>query len=84
MAQRERYTSFPLFILTSNHRSPRYLEQEHLEMAQQFRMEFMQIPVVTRVYTTACILTTVAVVRSFFINGVQHTHLLCDFFPSSN
>ena len=50
-------------------------------MAQQFRMEFMQIPVVTRVYTTACILTTVAVVRSFFITGVQHTHLMCDLFP---
>ena len=31
-------------------------------MAQQVRIEFMQIPVVTRVYTTACVLTTFAVV----------------------
>lgn len=43
-------------------------------MAQQFRMEFMQIPVVTRVYTTACILTTVAVVRSFSTTVVRHTY----------
>lgn len=51
-------------------------------MAQQFRMEFMQIPVVTRVYTTACILTTLAVVRSFSTTVVRHTHLLlCDLFP---
>ena len=27
-----------------------------------FRSDFMQIPVVTRVYTTACVLTTIAVV----------------------
>lgn len=32
-------------------------------MAQHFRAEFMQIPVVTRVYCTTCILTTLAVVR---------------------
>ena len=31
-------------------------------MAQHFRTEFMQIPVVTRVYTTTCVLTTIAVV----------------------
>ena len=31
-------------------------------MAQQVRLEYMQIPVVTRVYTTACVLTTLAVV----------------------
>jgi Derlin-2/3 len=30
-------------------------------MAQHFRTEFMQVPVVTRVYCTTCILTTLAV-----------------------
>jgi len=39
-------------------------------MAQHFRMEFMQIPVVTRVYTTACILTTLAVVRACIIDSL--------------
>lgn len=34
-------------------------------MAQQVRIEFMQIPVVTRVYTTACVLTTFAVQLGF-------------------
>lgn len=32
-------------------------------MAQHFRTEFSQIPPITRVYTTACVLTTAAVVR---------------------
>ncbi len=36
--------------------------KQQLAMAQHFRAEFMQIPVVTRVYTTACVLTTLAVV----------------------
>jgi len=31
------------------------------------RTEFMQIPVVTRVYTTACILTTIAVVSKVYV-----------------
>ena len=29
---------------------------------QSFQQEYMEIPIVTRVYTTACVLTTVAVV----------------------
>ena len=33
-------------------------------MAQHFRAEFLQIPVVTRVYCTTCVLTTLAVVRA--------------------
>lgn len=32
-------------------------------MAQSIRAEFLHIPVVTRVYVAACVLTTVAVVR---------------------
>lgn len=35
-----------------------------IRMAHQVRTEFMQIPVVTRVYATSCVLTTLAVVRS--------------------
>ena len=30
------------------------------------QQEYMQIPPVTRAYTTACVLTTVAVVRQFW------------------
>lgn len=35
-------------------------------MAHSFTQEYFQIPVVTRAYTTACILTTAAVVRTRF------------------
>ena len=34
---------------------------------QTFQQEYMQIPVVTRVYATACVLTTAAVVSLNFI-----------------
>ena len=45
---------------------PVILNGAHQEkMAQSFRTEFMQIPVVTRVYVTACILTTIAVVSGY-------------------
>ena len=37
-------------------------KQQSLKMAQHIRDEFFQIPIVTRVYTSACILTTIAVV----------------------
>lgn len=30
---------------------------------QTFLREYMQMPIVTRMYTTACVITTVAVVR---------------------
>ncbi|PSN40624.1 Derlin-2 [Blattella germanica] len=33
---------------------------------QTFRQEYMQMPVVTRAYTTACVITTLAVVRVMF------------------
>lgn len=33
-------------------------------MAHIFTQEYFQIPVVTRAYTTACVLTTAAVVRN--------------------
>ena len=33
-----------------------------------FQQEYMQIPVVTRTYTTACLLTTIAVVSSLSQN----------------
>jgi len=33
---------------------------------QTFRQEYMQMPVVTRAYTTACVITTLAVVRNWF------------------
>lgn len=29
---------------------------------QSFRQEYMQVPIVTRAYTTACVVTTLAVV----------------------
>ena len=34
---------------------------------QTFQQEFMQIPVVTRVYSTACVFTTTAVVNNIFL-----------------
>jgi Derlin-2/3 len=34
---------------------------------QTFRQEYMQMPVVTRAYTTACVITTLAVVSVKFI-----------------
>jgi Derlin-2/3 len=34
---------------------------------QTFRQEYMQMPVVTRAYTTACVITTLAVVRVKFV-----------------
>ena len=33
---------------------------------QTLQQEYLQIPVVTRAYTTACVLTTAAVVRQMF------------------
>lgn len=35
-------------------------------MAQHIRDEFFQIPIVTRVFTSACVLTTLAVVSYLF------------------
>lgn len=35
---------------------------------QTFQQEYLQIPVVTRAYTTACVLTTAAVVRNVLNN----------------
>lgn len=32
---------------------------------QTFLHEYMQIPIVTRVYTTACVITTIAVVSNY-------------------
>ena len=41
----------------------RFPNYQQSKMAYQtFHQEFMQIPVVTRVYTTSCVLTTAAVV----------------------
>lgn len=38
---------------------------KQVEMAYQtFQQEYLQIPVVTRTYTTACVLTTAAVVST--------------------
>lgn len=37
-------------------------------MAHSFTQEYFQIPVVTRAYTTACVLTTAAVVRNKSFN----------------
>lgn len=33
---------------------------------QTFQQEYLQIPVVTRTYTTACVLTTAAVVSKIY------------------
>lgn len=38
--------------------------------AQTFQQEYMQMPPITRAYTTACVLTTIAVVSIFFIWGL--------------
>lgn len=38
-------------------------------MAHSFTQEYFQIPVVTRAYTTACVLTTAAVVRNKSFNS---------------
>lgn len=38
-------------------------------MAHSFTQEYFQIPVVTRAYTTACVLTTAAVVRNKCFNS---------------
>jgi len=34
---------------------------------QTFQQEYMQMPVVTRTYATACVVTTLAVVRIYFM-----------------
>lgn len=34
---------------------------------QTFQQEYMQIPVITRLYTTACVFTTAAVVSIIYI-----------------
>lgn len=39
---------------------------------QTFQQEYMQIPVVTRVYATACVLTTTAVVSLNFFPYFLH------------
>lgn len=35
--------------------------------AQTFQQEYMQMPPITRAYTTACVLTTIAVVSIFYM-----------------
>ena len=40
-----------------------YVLQKSLTMAQTFQQEYMQMPPMTRTYSTACVLTTLAVVR---------------------
>lgn len=45
-------------------------------MALSFTQEYFQIPVVTRAYTTACVLTTAAVVRNYKLRrseGSKHS-----------
>lgn len=44
---------------------------------QTLQQEYLQIPVVTRAYTTACVLTTAAVVRDFHMFGVLDLVLSC-------
>jgi len=39
-------------------------------MANSVTQEYMQIPTVTRAYTTACVLTTAAVVSSLLLTRV--------------
>ena len=39
---------------------------------QSFQAEYMQMPTVTRAYTTACVLTTLAVV-SLFLKLLKYT-----------
>lgn len=42
---------------------------------QTFRQEYMQMPPVTRAYTTACVITTIAVVR---VQCSQFFFYLCE------
>lgn len=43
---------------------------------QTFLQEYMQIPIVTRVYTTACVITTLAVVNiSMFFCIIFNTNI---------
>lgn len=46
---------------------------------QTFRQEYLQMPTVTRAYTTACVITTIAVVRAFII--VHNNGSLCQETP---
>lgn len=46
---------------------------------QTFRQEYMQMPVVTRAYTTACVITTLAVVRVKFVIKFLIIAYLCVF-----
>ena len=45
-------------------------------MAATFQQEYMQMPPITRAYTTACVLTTIAVVSANMYNCVQVIHKL--------
>ena len=41
----------------------KFQQDRLINMAQTFQQEYMQMPPMTRTYTTACVLTTLAVVR---------------------
>lgn len=47
---------------------------------QTFLQEYMQVPIVTRVYTTACVITTVAVVSFIILNWFKKK-IKFSFFP---
>ena len=40
---------------------------------QTFQQEYMQMPPITRAYTTACVVTTLAVVCMFYFSFIAHT-----------
>ena len=64
-----------LFMLTCTHA---FICSIISKMAQTFQQEYMQMPPITRAYTTACVLTTLAVVRQLFVNnGIRPISVYC-------
>lgn len=55
--------AFPEFTLNTLERRPR----KKIKMAHTFQQEYMEMPPITRAYTTACVLTTIAVVFLFLL-----------------
>lgn len=58
--------------------SPEYAESFYIQSThpttvrmayQTFLQEYLQIPIVTRVYTSTCVITTLAVVRISIVHG---------------
>lgn len=58
-------------------------------MAHTFQQEYMEMPPITRAYTTACVLTTIAVVSFYYLffllqQNLFSNQLNCQFFKQKN